>query len=254
MRFRIGWVAVALAVGTTAGAMAQTSAAGSADIDPDAMAALQKMGEYMRTLRAFQVHCDTVREDVLTDGQKVSFHGKVDLLVSRPDRLREDIKGDLHQRLYLYNGKNVTIWAGLLGYYTTVPAPPTLRELADRLADKYGIELPLEDLFYWGTDQSKVSAITAATDIGPGDVEGVTCGHYIFRQPGVDWQIWIQLGDYPLPRKFIITTMTDEARPQYSNTMTWNLAPSFNDAAFQFDPPPGSHKISIAELPASSGK
>jgi hypothetical protein len=45
-----------------------------------------------------------------------------------------------------------------------------------------------------------------------------TCEHYAFRQEGLDWQIWIQ-GDYPLPRKFVIRTLTDDARPQHTSNL-----------------------------------
>jgi hypothetical protein len=79
-------------------------------------------------------------------------------------------------------------------------------------------------------------------------VGGVSCGHYAYRQEGLDWQVWIQLGDFPLPRRLVLTTMTDEARPQYTATYTWNLAPSFNDATFTFVPPPGAHKVVLAEI------
>jgi len=35
-----------------------------------------------------------------------------------------------------------------VNYYATVPAPPTIAELVDRLEKKFGIDLPLVDLFY----------------------------------------------------------------------------------------------------------
>ena len=239
---------IALALTTSA----QAQQAPDADKNPDAMAALTKMGAYVRTLKSFQITAETVREHVLNDGQKVSFSGTSNMLVERPNRLRVEVANDLAQRTYIYDGKSITVFADLLGYYATTQAPPTLAKLVDRLADRFDIELPLADLFYWGTDQSRLSAITSALDIGPGTVGGVTCEHYVFRQPGVDWQIWIQLGDYPLPRKLIITTTTDEARPQYSSVLTWNLAPSFNDAAFQFEPPANAQRIAIAEIAADS--
>ena len=255
MKHRSWLVAASLALALLASASAQQPAAGATDtLDPDAMAALKKMGEYLRTLKAFQVKCDTVRDDILTDGERVSYSGKVNMLIARPDRMRVEVKSDRQDRMYLYDAKNLTIWAGRLGYYATIPAPPTLAELDDRLVNKYDIELPLRDLFYWGTEKASDASITAATDIGPGDVEGVTCEHYAFRQPGADWQVWIQLGDYPLPRKMIITTTTDDARPVYSNTMTWNLAPSYNEDAFKFDPPAGAGKITVAEVKSAAGK
>ena len=228
----------------------------TASHDQDAIDALNKMGAYLRTLKAFQIRATTTKEDVLEDGQKIDFETAVDLLARPPDRLRLEVNSDRQQRLFLYDGKNFTLWAERVNYYATVPAPPTIIQLADRLEDKFGIEMPLEDLFLWGTPRSNVSQIKAAMDVGPSQVEGTTCEQYAFRQEGLDWQIWIQDGNYPLPRKLVITTLTDEARPQYSSVLTWNLAPSFNDPTFTFDPPKDAQKIAFAEdnSPAPAGK
>ena len=83
-----------------------------------------------------------------------------------------------------------------------------------------------------------------------------TCEQYAFRQEGIDWQIWIQLGEFPLPRKLVIRTLTDDAKPQHSEVLTWNLAPSFSEDAFTFVPPAGVNRITIAEIKAghSTGK
>ena len=80
----------------------------------------------------------------------------------------------------------------------------------------------------------------------------MTCEQYAFRQEGLDWQLWMQQGDYPLPRRLVITTLTDEARPQYSSVLTWNLAPSFNEEAFKFDPPKDAQKIVLAQAKADA--
>ena len=95
---------------------------------------------------------------------------------------------------------------------------------------------------------------TAAADLGPASVTGVTCQQYAFRQADIDWQIWIQKGEHPLPRRLVITTKTDEARPQHTAEYTWNLAPSFNDAAFTFDPPEGAGKVVLAKAAAAATK
>ena len=228
------------------------SAASSPAIEPEAIATLNKMGAYLRTLKVFQVRMVSTTEEVLDDGQKVQFAGVTDLLIQAPDRMRSDFTSDEKDHLLVYDGKVFTFFAPRLNYYATAPAPPTIRELIDRLEEKYDIETPFVDLFLWGGPESSVAQIKAATDVGPSQIEGTSCEHYAFRQPGLDWQIWIQKGDYPLPRKLVITTLTDEARPQHSRVFTWNLAPSFNDAAFSFDPPPGAQKITFAQVKAPS--
>jgi hypothetical protein len=218
--------------------------------DPDAIRALERMGDYLRTIKAFQVRSQTNRDEVLDDGQNVEFDGVVDMIVQKPNRLRAEVTSDKQQRLYLYNGSDLSIWARRVNYYATIPAPPTIRELVDTLTSKYDIELPLVDLFYW-SDRKSTGDITSAIDLGNSQVEGVTCQHYAFRQDGADWQVWIQQGDYPLPRKLVIRTTTDEARPRFATVMTWNLAPSFNDAAFTFDAPDDAKRIVFAEDAAS---
>jgi hypothetical protein len=223
------------------------------DINAEAMAALTSMGTYLRSLKAFQVTAVVTKDDVLDDGELIQFDTNVNLLARMPDRLRVEVTSVRQHRLYFYNGTEFTLYAQRVNYYATVPAPATVGKLADVLDDKYGIQLPLEDLFYWGGPQSKISEIKGAIDVGPTEVGGVTCEQYAFRQPGLNWQIWIQQGEFPLPRKLVISTLTDEARPQYSSVLNWNLAPSFNDAAFTFDPPSDAQKIVFATANAADG-
>jgi hypothetical protein len=52
----------------------------------------------------------------------------------------------------------------------------------------------------------------------------------------------------------VITTTTDPAKPRFTSVMTWNLAPSYNDAAFAFVPPKDAKKIALAEAPGGHSK
>ena len=227
--------------------VAPAAAAGPATVAPEATRALNGMGAYLRTLKAFEVHAVMSREQVMLDGQKVQFDGTADLLVDRPNRLRLEQKSDRADRRFFYDGKSFTLFAPRTSYYATVAAPPTIGQLADTLEARFAIQLPLVDLFRWGTPEGIDGNLTSANYIGPANIDGVTCEQYAFRQAGLDWQIWIQSGDYKLPRKVVITTTTDEARPQYSAVYTWNLAPAFDDEAFTFVPTKDAHTIILAD-------
>jgi hypothetical protein len=220
-------------------------------IDPAAMEALDKMGAYLRSLKAFQVTADVSTDNVLEDGQAIQFSSKVDVVAVRPNRFRIEVTADDGHRLFFFDGKNFTIFGQAVNYYATVPAPATIAELADKLQDKYNIEIPLVDLFQWGINDTNIQRIKAATDIGPSSVDGVTCEQYAFRQEGIDWQIWIELGEFPLPLKLVIRTLTDDAKPQHREVLSWNLAPSFSDNAFSFDPPADAHRIAIETVKAT---
>jgi hypothetical protein len=77
-------------------------------------------------------------------------------------------------------------------YYASVTAPPTIPAALEFAAQKYGLEVPLADLFFWGTDKAHLEDIQAAINVGPGSIDGVLCDHYAFRQEDVDWQLWIE--------------------------------------------------------------
>src|SRR5215203_2943766 len=228
------------------------AAPAAATIAPEATRALNAMGEYLRTLKSFQVKATISRESVLLDGQKVQFDGKADLIVQRPNHLRLEMSSDRSERRFFFDGKNFTLVAPRTNYYATVAAPPTIAQLADTLETRFGIALPLVDLFRWGTPDGIDGNLTSANYVGPSQIEGVTCEQYAFRQDGADWQVWIQSGDFKLPRKVVITTTTDEARPQYSAVYTWNLAPSFDDAAFSFAPDKDDRRIVLADALAAN--
>jgi hypothetical protein len=232
----------------------QANSQGNSNIDPDAMEALNKMGVYLRSLKAFQVDSEVTNDDVLDDGQTITDLKTNTLLAVSPNFLRAELKSDDKDVFLFYDGKNFTVYGKLVNYYATVPAPATTAQLVDKVYNDYGIEIPLVDLFKWGTDNSTIRSITSAFDVGPSTVQGITCEHYAFRQEGLDWQIWIQLGNYPLPRKFVIRTLTDDARPQHTSNLVWNLAPSYNAEAFTFEPPAGALRITLKSINADGTK
>src|SRR5215469_5037279 len=237
-----------LILGSPLIAQNDATAKGTKDIDPAAMEALNKMSAYLRSLKAFQVDAEVMKDDVLDDGQIITDIRTSTLLAVRPNLFRAELKSDDKDVFLFYDGNNFTVYGKLVNYYATVPAPGTTAQLVDKIYNDYGIEIPLVDLFKWGTDDSAIRKITSAFDVGPGTVQGITCERYAFRQQGLDWQIWIQLGEYPLPRKFVIRTLTDVARPQHTSNLIWNLAPSYNDAAFAFDPPAGALRIALKDI------
>jgi hypothetical protein len=224
-------------------------------IEPQAIDALRKMGAYLHTLKAFSVTSENLTDEVLLSGQKVQVAGTSTIIARRPDRLYAMVKKDETDvdREYFYDGKTFTIYGKNLKYYASRPAPGTLREVVDALAEK-GIAIPLADLFSWGSNEDTTKDITSAIYIGPATIRGVATDHYAFRQPDVDWQIWIEKGKKPLPRKLVITTTDEEAQPQYMALLDWNESPRITDKTFTFVPPNGAHRIVFADLPAGAAK
>ncbi len=243
-------VLAALLLGAGAAGQAQTGAEAAPAVEPAALEALDKMGVYLRTLNSFEVRSDSTIDEVLESGQKLQFANAIHLRVRRPDRLWAEVASDRKTRQFFYDGKTFTLWGPHNKLYASFPAPATLRELVERLETRYGVVLPLADLFRWGTDPTRREAITEALYVGPARIAGDPCDQFAFRQEGVDWQVWIQKGDSPLPRKLVITTTGEASQPQYISVLDWNLAPALNDKMFTFEPPPDSYRIAIQEITA----
>jgi hypothetical protein len=212
-------------------------------VDPNVVKALDQMGAYLRTLTAFDVESTNSTDEVLENGQKVQFDGTVQLQVRRPNKLHAEVKTDRKHREFFYDGQTFTVFGRRVNYYASVPAPPTLRELLAILAQRYGIEVPLADLILWGTQGDRTSRLTSAIDLGPSTIRGAECEQYALREEGVDWQVWIQKGETPLPRKLVITTTSIPSQPQYVTVMNWNLTPKLDEATFSFSPPEGAMRI-----------
>jgi hypothetical protein len=212
-------------------------------IDSKAINALRTMGAYLRTLKSFGVDVKGAKDDVMEDGQKILISGMVKYLVRTPDRLRAEVNTDRKQRTIYYNGKTLTLYAPRMHYYATVNAPPTNEMVLDTLRAKYGVELPIADLFLWGTPRDGVKDLTQARYIGPSSVDGIQTDQYAFRQEGTDWQIWIEQGSRPLPRRLVITSVDKPEAPQYFATMMWDLTANTDDSNFMFEPPKDAKQI-----------
>ena len=244
---RISLALLALALAAPI-AYAQTPPAGDAKpaanaVDPASIQALKDMGAYLQTLKRFRVSTLVTGERVLADGQKLQHTATADLDVSRPNKLRAKMFSARAERDLIYNGKTVTLYAPAQKTYSTVEFDDTIGALIDRLELKYGVQLPLSDLFVLGTPAAQFDKIESAMYAGQDFLGGDLCNHYAFRNGKIDWQIWIAAGSKALPRKIVITNRADEARPQSVTLIDWTLKPTFNDSVFKFTPPKGASKV-----------
>jgi len=145
------------------------------------MAALQKMGAYLRGLSAFRVQGVTTDEDVVEDGQKIQYSESVDILASTPSHLRAEVLSDRKERILYYDGKTLSMFAPRVGYYASIAAPPTITQLDKLLVNEYDFSIPLRDLFVWGSAGWNSGSIENLIDVGPSQVNGTTCEQYAVR-------------------------------------------------------------------------
>jgi hypothetical protein len=218
----------------------------SPGISPEAQQILKASTDFLASQQQFSTATRNTLEVVLKSGQKIEFNSTGRQSVQRPNKLRAERTGDIAGQLVVYDGKSLTVDNPQDNVYGVVAAPATLEEMLDFARTKLDIVAPAGDLIYKNAYDTLMDGVTAGTVIGKAVIEGVRCDHLAFRAPQVDWQIWIQEGPQPLPRKMVITTLDLPNSPQFSVTVTeWNLKPAFDAGTFVFTPPANAKEIPL---------
>jgi hypothetical protein len=231
---------VALAVVSVA-AQAQ-----SAGIAPEAKQILKASTDFLSSQQRFTADTRNTLEIVLKSGQKIEFNSTGHQFVQRPNKLRSVRSGDLIEQVFVYDGKSLTLYQPQDKIYAQVAAPGTLEEMLDFAREKYDVVAPFGDLLFKNAYDILMDGVTEGLVVGKAVIEGVVCDHLAFRAPDVDWQIWIQGGAQPLPRRIVITTLDLPNAPQFAVTVTrWNLEPSFDAQTFMFTPQAGMKQIEL---------
>jgi hypothetical protein len=222
-----------------------SAAAPEPAIQPQAREALVRMEAYFKSLPGFRVHEDVTREQVINGDLKVQKTSTADILVRRPDGLRADVIGDDDKSHEIFfDGTKLTVYMPTKKYYVQMDAPGTLAAALDE-ASRYGVEFPTADFLRMASGEDFTKSVTAAGDVGPSRIAGADCEHYTYRTADVDYQLWIQNGETPLPRKLVITSKRQATQPEYAAVLAWDVAPAIAGAAFSFVPPTGAAKIAL---------
>jgi hypothetical protein len=216
-------------------------------IEDGAVDALKEMSNFLMTAKTLGITSEGSLDVVTNDGQRIQLDGVTNYKVRRPGFVI-DYASDIKSRRFIYDGKNFTVYSPKLGFYASVPAPGTNREVLDAIYNKFGISLPLEDLFRWGdgSNAARLQALRSAYKVGTATIDGVATDHFAFREDDVDWEVWIQSNGDPLPRKLVIVDRTDPARPTFTSRLKWQINPTFTDADFAFVPDANAKKIQLA--------
>ena len=245
--FAVGVLALSAAVSTEVGAQAPA-------VDPAATKILKGMTDYVGSLKQFSVHTQNTLEDLLDSGHRVDFDVSANVIVSRPNKLRAERKGDLLSQIFYYNGKTLTLYNPSHKVYATEPAPGTIEGVLDYARETLGLTVPVADLVYRNAFPLLMQDVTFAKVVGKAVISGVKCDHLIFSRPGVDFQVWVADTGKPLPYKYVVTDTGIPGRLSVTTVMSnWNVAPAVDDARFNFATPKGAKKITFMPLEKSSG-
>jgi hypothetical protein len=224
------------------------------EVDPVAVQILQRMTDYVGSLRQFSVDTQNTLEDVLGSGHRVDIDVSASVTISRPNKLRAERRGDLIDQIFYYDGKTLTLYNPSDKVYATEPAPGTIEELLDYSREELGLVVPAADLVYRNAFPLLMQDVTFAVVVDKTFIGGVRCDHLLFSRPGVDFQVWVADSGRPLPLKYVVTDTEHSGRVSITTVMSdWKVAPAVGDDLFTFMPPQGAKLITFMPLETSGG-
>jgi hypothetical protein len=233
---------------STAVALATMLAAATGDgaRADDSGALLKAMADYTAAQKSITATFDSDIEVITPELQKLQFASSGQLKVTRPDKLRIKRAGGYADVELIYDGKTVSLYGNNAKAYVQADVPGTIDQLVDAIQAKTGGAMPGTDLLVSNSYDVLTSDVIEGHHVGQGVVDGVECEHLAFRGHDTDWQIWIQTGAQPIPRKYVITSKTLAGAPQYTlRIKDWKTDPITDANAFAFTPPEGAAKVSL---------
>jgi hypothetical protein len=204
----------------------------------DAKSMLKAMSDYVSSQQTIELTFDSDIEVVTPGLEKIQFASSGDVLLSRPDKLRAHRVGGYADVALFFDGKQVSVLGKSINGYAQFDAPGNLDHLIEALRAGHGVALPGADLLLSRPYDVFVAGVMEAKHVGRGVIDGVECEHLAFRNLETDWQLWVQVGQSPIPRKLVITSKTINNAPQYTlRVKSWKSGIRPAADAFTFVPP-----------------
>jgi hypothetical protein len=199
---------------------------------------------YMGKLKHFSIDAVTTSDDEYLDEMVVTYTHWVHIDLKSPDNLHIAVSGDTKIKEYYISGKNFLVYDGLTNYYGELEVPQGIDKALDFLFDKYDVKSPLANILYTDLDK-RIPPKDKGFYFGVSEVDDIPCHHIGFVTPTQEFQVWIEQGEHPLIRKFIIVDKTLSYLPRSGTVLRWNITPEFGKNTFVFDKPEGAMRINI---------
>jgi hypothetical protein len=247
-RSRPGAGLVKRALGVLA-AIVITSAPSAWAQEGDARSILKSMSDFVSRQENLSLKYDADTEVVTPALEKIQFSASGEITMTRPNKFRVSRTGGYADVELISDGSNVTVYDKAANKFAQIPAAASFDETVDRLRTEAPLELPGADLLLSKPYEELMAGVLESKHIGRGVVNGVECEHLAFRNLDTDWQIWVEVGDRPLPHKYVITSKAVGGSPQYTlRFREWKTGISPASDAFAFKPPEGSSGVAITLL------
>ena len=230
---------VVFAVGAC-GRTQQTLSPEAASAKGDAL--LKEMSQNVSSLQTFAYTVDERRQK--PGGAKGDRTVTRHVIVRRPNKAAFIGKGDGIDTAGWYDGKQLTLVSNPDKVWARGPMPPTLDEALDFLSNEYDVQIASADLLYSSPYDAFMTKDTVGGWVDTQKIGDRDCEHLAYRQPVVDWEIWLS-SDRKLPCQLKVTYKQIPGAPSTLVTYRGIENPQVTDDTFVPKVPDGYARIKI---------
>jgi hypothetical protein len=230
-----------------AGALAQSS---HPNWDPAAVDVLKKMNAYTASMKQLEVTAEAYTDHEITGPVVISNPSMSKITVDRSGSLHSVTRNARQtSEIFVHEGV-LTVFTDEHNYYTRTDVPEDLDEALEFALEKFDVEMPAFDLLLVEslkqivTDEEHVIYVTDSSSI-----RGVDCHQIVISGPHADFQLWVEKGSSPAPRRTLLTFKTQPQRPRHEVFLDWKVLDDLDSSDFEFKPPDGAREIGFVDSP-----
>jgi hypothetical protein len=210
---------------------------------------LDRMSYVISDLNSFSFDIVTTYDVDIEEVGLVKNSNRHSIKVKGPYKMNLISKGDKGHKGFWFSDSLLHYYSFDTNNYGSLEAPGTIMDMIKLVHENYGIEIPGADFWYRGLTDDLITDFPNIYYLGMTEVNEKNCFHIIASNENLRVQIWISDDLYFLPKKMVVTYLSEAGAPQYEAIYSnWKLNEPFPESIFDFITPPRSHKIIIKEL------
>jgi hypothetical protein len=185
------------------------------NIDPQASEILQNMSYYLGSKSEYTFKSDSMFDVLISGERKIQYSALETVYIRKPDRFTIEYVTDIGGYKIWYNAGQLTLLSLPTNDFSIATLPGSIDQALAKLLEQYNFAPALSEFLFINTYRALTENVTSGAYFGTSHVFGTKCDHLAFVQNDIDWQIWIETGNRPAPRKLVITYKNLRGAPQY---------------------------------------
>lgn len=219
-----------------------------AQVDPKVIEIMKQLSDAMQSVEHVRVKTYDVIEEVGKDGIKLQLQQVRTVVLSRPDKLKVDSRGDISNKTIYLDGNIITLQDHDENVYSQKPYTGKVEDAMDNVLIPYGLSVPMAEFLSSQPYVTLMKKAKSAKYLGEHLVGEIKCHHLLVQQENLYWQLWVDTS-MPFIHKVVITYPDKPGQPTY--TVNYASAEKLDSAPleeFAFTAKPDAIKIQFMPL------